>query len=153
MSFNPKNEVVFNRSLKVQKLSIPFTVTGNATPASVVLRNDEPAVMFIKSEGVDQITAAIPSGETVTFTTAPDDSDGILNILVKINEPILKLVSMRCANRASGAAIPAKLGSATGVSVVSSGSGTCLMIVTDSGVDYSSANEDACLEVEYIAAE
>lgn len=152
MSYDPKNQQVLNRALKVQKLSIPFAVTGNATPASVVLANDEPALMFLKSEGVDQITAALASGETATYLVAPVDATGIMNVLVKINESVLKVVSMTAFSRSSGAPIAAKLGSASGITT-GSGGGSSIMVTTDSTVNYASANEDACLEIEYIVAE
>lgn len=152
MSYDPKQSEVLGRALKVQKLSIPFTITGDATAADVLLRSDEPAVMFQASEGVDQITAALLDDETATFTVAPDDSDGKSNVLLRIGEQVEKVVSMYCANRVSGAAIVAKLGSASGITE-GDGGGTAIMISLDSAVDYTAADEDACLEVEYVVAE
>jgi hypothetical protein len=44
-------------------------------------------MLFLGSEGVDQITTssgALATGETATYTVSPDDSDGIMNLFVKI---------------------------------------------------------------------
>ncbi len=116
MPFQAKNDQVLQRQLKVQKLVIPFTVTANATPASVVLRNDEPSVLFLKSEGVDQITAAQGS-ETATFSVSPNDANGIMNMFVKIDsDDCEKVCRAEVTDRVNGGSQPCKLGSAPGIS-------------------------------------
>lgn len=150
--FSAKDPLVRGRQLKVQRLVIPFAITGNATPASVVLRSDEPAVLFLRSEGVDQITSssgALDSGETATYSTSPVDATGIFNILVKVSEPIEKVCRAAVVSRTTGVAQPCYLGDADGIS----GNGNKIMLTCDSVVNLSSANLDACLEVEYVVAE
>jgi hypothetical protein len=149
MSFQAKNDQVLQRQLKVQRLVIPFTITANATPASVVIRNDEPSVLFIKSEGVDQITAALASGETATYSVSPNDANGIINIYVKIDgDDCDKVCRASVVSRTTGAAQPVKLGDADGISSVGN-----IMLTMDSTVDFSTTNFDGCLEVEYIVSE
>lgn len=148
MSFQSKDSNVRGRQLKVQKLSIPFTITAHATSTSVVLLNDEPSICFLQSEGIDQITAALADGETATYTVAADDSDGKLNILLKVGEVVSKVVSARVASRATGVSQPCYLGDANGIS--SEGN---IMLSVDSTVDHSTTNFDGSLEVEYVIAE
>ncbi len=148
MPFQAKNDQVLQRQLKVQKLVIPFTVTANATPASVVLRNDEPSVLFLKSEGVDQITAAQGS-ETATFSVSPNDANGIMNMFVKIDsDDCEKVCRAEVTDRVNGGSQPCKLGSATGIS-----SGGNIMLTLDSSVNHATTDFDGCLEVEYIVSE
>lgn len=151
MSYQSKNAQVHGRQLKVQRLVIPFTVTGNATPASVVLRNDEPSVLFLRSQGVDQITeaaGALDSGESVSFTVAANDANGILNMLVKVGEVVGKVCRANVTDRTSGGSQPCKLGDADGLSPNGK-----ILLTMDSSIDFSAANGDLCLEVEYVIAE
>lgn len=96
MSYNSKDELVLGRQLKVQRLSIPFVITAHATASAVVISRDEPAILFLKTEGVDEITAAADGSPTFT---APDDSDGIFNILVVLNESVAKVMNARVVGR------------------------------------------------------
>lgn len=148
-TFEAKNSQVFGRQLKVQRLVIPFTVTANATPASVVLRNDEPSVLFIKSEGVDQITGALASGETATYTVSPNDVNGIINLYVKIDgDDCLQVCRANVTDRVNGGSQPCKLGDADGISSVGN-----IMLTMDATVNLATTNFDACLDVEYVVAE
>lgn len=151
MSFQPKSSLVHGRQLKVQRLVIPFTVTAHATPASVVLRNDEPSVLFLRSEGVDQITTAsgaLDSGETATFSVSPNDANGIMNLLLKLEETVAKVCRANVTDRVNGGSQPCKLGDADGIS-----SNGKIMLTLDSSVDHSTTNADYCLEVEYVVAD
>lgn len=151
-NYDSKNELVGARQLKVQELCIPLAITGNATPASVILRNDEPAIMFLQSEGVDQITAALDAGETATYTSTADDSDGRFRILIKVQEAVGKVCGATAYNRVTAENIPVFLGSATGITTGSAG-GKSIMLVADSAVDLSAANLGACIVVKYVCAE
>jgi hypothetical protein len=150
--YDPKNELVLGRSLKVQTLAIPFVVVGNATPANVSLTNDEPSILFLRSAGVDQITTAsgaLATGETATYTTAPADATGVLNALVKIQEPVVKVISAMIVGRANGLVEPAFLGSATGITVGAAG-GSSIMLAIDSATALNAANTlNATLHVTY----
>lgn len=148
MSYPSKDSQVQARKLKVQRLSIPLVITGNATPASVLLRNDEPGILFLRSEGVNQITAALDAGETATYATAADDSDGIFQLFVKVQEVVSKVIVAKITSRTTGVSHPCYLGDADGLS--SAGN---IMLLCDSTIDFSAASLDACLEVSYIVAE
>lgn len=151
MSYQSKSALVSGRQLSVQRLVIPFTVTGNATPASVVLKSDEPSVLFLRSQGVDQITVAngaLDSGETATYTVAANDANGIMNFLVKLEEVCVKVMRANVTDRVAGGSQPCKLGDADGIS-----SNGKIMLTMDSTIDFSAANGDLCLDVEYIVAE
>lgn len=148
-SFSPKNELVQNRQLKVQQLVIPFTITGNATPASVAITRDEPALLFLKTEGVNQITAALDTADGTPTLTAADDSDGIFNLMVKISEPVGKVMSARVQSRNAAAIVGCTLANTTGITA----GGEKIVLNCDTAVDLSAANLDACLIVEYVVAE
>lgn len=151
--YQAKDELVRGRQLKVQKLVIPFLITANATPASVVVRNDEPAVLFIRSEGVDQITSsagALASGETATYSVAAHDANGILNFYIKLgsDEDCLKVMYAVVIDRVNGTVQPAKLGDADGISSVGN-----IMITSDTTVNLATTDLNGCLIVEYVVAE
>lgn len=150
MSYQSKNSLVRGRQLKVQRLVIPFSVTASATPSAVSLRSDEPSILFLKSEGVDQISAALAVSETATYSVSPNDANGILNLLVKIQseDSCAKVMRANVTDRVNGGSQPCKLGDADGIS--SAGN---IMLTMDSSVDFTSTSLDACLEVEYVVAE
>ena len=150
--FQAKDPLVRDRQLKAQKLVIPFKITSNATPASVVLRSDEPGILFLRSEGVDQITSsagAIDSGETASYTVSPSDASGIFNLLVKVSEPISKVLQAKVRVRTTGSDQPCFLGDADGIS----GNGNKIMLTCDSSINLSTTDLDGCLEVDYVVAE
>lgn len=150
MSYQSKNVLVQGRQLKVQRLVIPLQITSNATPASVLLSNDEPAVLFLQSEGVNQITAAKAAGETATYATSPVDANGTLNLFVKLqpDDVCLKVCRAGFVSRITGVSQPVFLGDADGIS--SAGN---IMLTMDSTVNFATTNVDGCLEVEYVVAE
>lgn len=153
MPYSSKDDTIQQRQLEVQEVCIPVAITGNATAASVLPRNDEPSRLFIQTEGVNQITAALASGETATYTTtAPDDSDGIFRFFLQIKEPVGKVCSAYFFLRNTGVQVPVSLGSATGIST-GSGGGKSIMLSADSAVDLSAANLDGCLVVKYVVNE
>lgn len=148
-NFNATNENVLNRQLKVQRLVIPFTITGNATPASVVIACDEPSVLFLKTEGVNQITPALDAADGTPTLTAADDSDGIFNLMVKISEPLAKVMQAKVTVRTGTAAITVcTMANTTGITA----GGDKIVLNCDTAVDLSAANLNACLEVEYVIA-
>lgn len=152
MSFQAKESLVLGRQLKVQRLVIPFVITGHATAASKAIVTDEPSILFIATEGLSHITVAkgaIDSGETVpTFDLTADDSDGKINLLVKVGEAISKVVQAQVINRVDGTLEPAYVDA-----TATSENGDKIRINCDSDVDLSAGNMDACLIVEYIVSE
>ena len=152
MPYESKDTLVLGRQLKVQSLVIPFTVVGSATSTSVVLSSDEPGFTFLRTEGVDQITGALLDGETATFTTATNDANGIVQVLIRLNQEVNKVCQVKACLRDSATAQGALLGSATGITTGAAG-GTALMLVVDFASGFNSAvTKNACLEVEYVLA-
>lgn len=162
-SFQAKDEIVLGRQLKVQRLVLPFSIVGSATSTSVQHSADEPAVLFLRTQGVDNITTAsgaLSSADTApSFGDAPVDANGVFNALVKVGETVSKVCSVRLSRRgatiAAAAAQVASLGTATGIVQLSAGgNSTKIAISCDCDVDLSGANTaDLCLEVEYIVSE
>lgn len=147
-SFYPKNELVQNRQLKVQKLSIPLLITGNATPASVVVASDEPGFVFLKTQGVDKITPAL-NGDTAPTFVAQNDATGLFSVMIIVNEQIGKVLDARLVRRTAHASDSAKLANTTGITAL----GDKIVLDCDTAVDLSAANMDSCLIVEYTVAE
>ena len=88
-NFPAKDSLVLGRQLKVQRLVIPFSIVGHATASAVSISKDEPALLFIKTEGVDQITAVVDGSPTLT---SANDANCIFNILVNVGESIAKVM-------------------------------------------------------------
>lgn len=146
MSFQAKDPVVRDRQLKVQTLRIPLAITGNATPASVVVRSDEPAVLFLKTQGVDQISGVVDGSPSFA---AANDANGVFNAMLKINEPLAKVVCAKLVSRSGTECIACSMANTSGLSAA----GDKILLNVDSSVDLSAANLDACLEVSYVVAE
>lgn len=157
MSYDAKNELVRGRQLKVQEVAIPFLITANATPASKVITRDEPALLFLNVEGINQCTVAAGAFDSsaeaaaVTFAT-PTDSTGVFGCLVRINEPVQKVVSARIVSRAGASDIVAATfptGATSGITSL----GDKIVLNLDCGRDFSAANGDYALEIKYVTAE
>lgn len=161
-SYQPKNDKVLGRQLKVQKLVIPFQIVGSATAANVVATSDEPALMFFNTEGVTGIstgTGALDAGDTATYAVAPVDANGTFNVLIKVGENVEKVCSARCMRLATALAsaddvMICALGSTAGVVQNGGANGSKIMITVDGELSLAASNTlSACLEVEYVVAE
>jgi hypothetical protein len=170
-SFSAKDELVRGRQLAVQTLSIPFVVTGNATPSAVNITCDEPAVLFLRTQGVDQITAALAANDTFPTYSTPNDATGVFNMLLIINETLVKVVDAKLVRRTPGTSGMEILAQAmanppTGIVVTDVGDQDpdyphdnkatygkiCLNGKT--GESFAGANTlDTCLEVSYVTVE
>lgn len=151
MSFDAKKAQVQDRKLKVQRLVIPFAITGNATPASKTIAVDEPSLLFLKVEGINQITTgtgALESGESLPSLASATDSTGVINALVKIGEPLAKVCLVRVVGR--GATQLSKQGEILAFTTGSDNAGQSVVCNITTGVNLASASIDAALEVEYI---
>jgi hypothetical protein len=152
-NYYAKNPIQMDRQLKVQKLSIPFKIVGSATSANVSITCDEPSLLFFKSQGVDQITAAVPSGETATYSSSLSDSGGVVQVLVLIQEPVNKIVSCHGHDLVNGNLQKFTRGSTSGVTSPASGNneGTAIMLTLTTSQAINAANTvDSCLELEYV---
>ncbi len=148
-NYQAKDSQVFGRQLKVERLTIPFSIVGNATSTSVVASSDEPSLMFFATEGVNGITAALGSSETATFTTAANDTSGIFQILLKTSQPVVKVCQARMSLPATGVAQVVQLGSATGITTGAGGGNSIMLVGTASVTAHSGSTFAGCLEVEY----
>lgn len=150
MSYDAKNELVRARQLKVQKLSLPFRIVGNATPASVAITKDDPSLLFVKTQGVDQITAALDTADGSPSLTAANDANGIFNLMVKVGESLGKIVKAQVTSRTDGVSHPCFIDDTDGISAA----GDKILLTCDSTVALNAANTlDACLEVQYVVSE
>lgn len=146
-NYNSKDPQVLGRQLKVQRLSIPFLITANATPASVAISCDEPSVLFLKTEGVDQIAAADDGSPSFT---AANDANGIFNILVVLNESVAKVMNATVQSRTVVNKIfGCSLANTTGLTAA----GDKIVLNCDSDVNLATTDLNACLIVEYVIAE
>ena len=147
MSYESKSAAVGSRQMAVEELAIPFVLTHNATPASVVLANDEPSVLFLKSEGVDKIASIVSSlGDTATYTGAAIvDANGILALFINLGGDVCKkVISAQMVSRITGVSQPLFLGSATGISALGN-----IMLKLDSAIDHTATDVDASIIVRY----
>lgn len=153
VSYQAKDSLVLARQLKVQKLSIPFFITTNATPASKVLSVDEPALLFLAVEGIDQITPALDTGDTAPTLATATDTTGIFSVMVKINEVLSKVVSAKITRRNGQEVISLTLPSAPTTGIIAGTNQNKIVLNADSAVNFATTSYDACLEVEYVVAE
>lgn len=145
-NYASKDESVLGRQLKVQRLVIPFVITHNATASAVVISRDEPALLFLKTQGVDEITA-VQDG-TPSFTS-PSDSAGTFNILVKLNEVAAKVMHAEVVSRTASLNQNCTLANTSGLTAA----GDKIVLNCTTGVNSTTTDLDACLCVEYVIAE
>lgn len=84
MAMNLKaNPVLQGHTLKQQRLSFDVGIVHHATPASKKLSSDMPGAAILRCEG---LTAAADAVETITWTTAVDNSTGssVFGILLNL---------------------------------------------------------------------
>lgn len=157
--FQSKDSQVLQAQLKAQRLVIPFKIVGNASSTAVSHQPDEPSILFLKTEGKDDITAALEDGDVATYSVAADNSDGTFNVLVKLNEKVVKVCGYRCVRRSTVLAeaddvMIVALGNAQGAVQNDSENGTSIMLTIDGQLDLTtSATLDACLELDYVVQE
>jgi hypothetical protein len=145
-NYYAKDDRVQNRQLEVQRLVIPFKITHNASASAVVLATDEPSLLFLKSAGVDQISAVMDGSPAFS---APVDSAGTFNILVEIREQVVKVMQAQVVGRTQALLVNCTLANTNGITAA----GDKIVLNCTSGVNASSADTDACLVVEYVCAE
>ena len=148
-NYYAKNELVQGAQLKAQELCLRLAITGNATPASVAISVDDPAILFLKTQGVDRITAALDAGDGSPTFVAQNDANGLFSAMIKVGEPVGKVLCALLVRRTAYGLDTCKLADTDGITAV----GDKIVLDCDTGVDLSAANLDACLIVKYQAAE
>lgn len=151
-NYQPKNELTSRRALRVQRLCIPFFITSNATPASKTVTRDEAQMLFLNVEGIAGITLALGAVDTaaelsaITFT-APVDTTGILNALVRVGEQVTKVMSVKCVKRN---ATEITAGTApTGATAFITSLGDKIVVNVDTATNFATTDGDYVLEIEY----
>jgi len=161
--FYPKSAQVMQRSIEVQRLVIPFTITENATPASKILGTDEAQVLFLQTQGITQINStsgALDPGESVPpFDLSATDSTGAFNLLVNVapgevpgsngDRPV-KIMQAQIIDRITGVAYPCYPNSTNPSIDVN---GTKMLLNCASGINLSTTSMNACLSIEYTVHE
>ncbi len=153
LSFQAKDPIVLDRELKVQKVSIPFTITHSATPGSKVIVADEPSILFLDTEGLNQITiaaGALQTGEVLPSLATPTDSTGAFAALLLIREPLSKVVYARLTGRG---ATSISLSCEVLAFTTGTGGGQSAVVNVRSGINLSTTDLNAVLELEYIVAD
>lgn len=152
--YQPKDNQVYGRQLKVQRLSIPFKVTHHATAASKVIATDEPSLVFFNFAsltGISTGTGALETGETPPSFATATDSTGVFNVCIKTGEALVKAVNVSIHGRNSEAIT--NLSTILAFSTGSTNSGQSIFANVTSGINFSTTDLDAVLEVEYITQE
>lgn len=148
--FQAKDSLVRERQLKVIEIEIPLKIVGNASSASVVPTSDEPGFVFINTQGVNQTTAALDSGEAAPTFASPTDSSGLFNVMVVVNEQIKKVATASIVSRTSTSGLIKACYLANTTGIDANGNKICLNV--PSGLDLTSGSNtlDVCLVVGYV---
>ena len=153
MAFEAKDSQVLSRQLKVQKVSIPFQIIGNATPASKTVTVDEPSLLFLAVEGIDGITeasGALDADDTVPTLATETDSTGIFSLLVRINEELAKVVSCKVSCLSTADLVACTLPSAPSDGIVAGGALDKIVMNVDSGINLTTGTHKFVVELEYV---
>lgn len=151
-SYYAKNPLQMGVQLRNQELVLPFTITHNATPASVVIAQPDPSILFLKTQGVDQITPALTSGETAPTYASATDSSGVFNVLIRISENLVRVNSAVLISRNGGNPVALSLPSAPSNGITAgtgSTSGQDIALNCSSGGDFATTDFDGCIVVSY----
>jgi len=157
MAYESKNPTIREHQLKVQKLTIPFSITGgNGTPANVAFAPDMSSVLYVKTAAVDTVAGMLDSKDSITYAVAAADATGIVNFALNIKEPVYKVLATRCRSvgTASGSSIDQKamlgnIAAAVDATYYASVAGVCRRKLTGD----SSVGQKIALRIEFIKTE
>jgi hypothetical protein len=111
-----------------------------------VIKADEPAMLFLNTEGVNQISAVADGSPTFT---SPSDSAGTFNLLIRINEKVGKVMQAEVVSRTAALVKNCTLANTTGLTAAADK----IVLNCTTGVSSATTNLDAVLIVEYVIAE
>lgn len=142
------NEAVENQRLKVQSLTIPFTINGNATPASITFVNGLPGVLYLQTEGANSNGAITAQEAAATAYNTKLDASGVFNALLVLGETVKEVYGGTCQQiaSASGAIGIANVWKAGTLGISPGGN---IMLNIDSTLDLSSVTGNFLLDVKY----
>lgn len=149
MSYQAKNELVRARQLKTQRLSLPFAITYNATPASVAVVESDPAILGVKTEGINHTTALLASADTTPTFASCVDANGVFAALIVIGEQVTKVVSVLCVGRTNAEVINGTLTATPATGIVAGGALDKICVNFDSGVNFATTSYAGTIIVEY----
>jgi len=135
--------------LKSQRLVAEFSITGNATPASKAHSPDVGGLMVLRTEGK---TAEADAVETITWTTAVDDStgDSVFGLLLDLGDnKASKVYSVTLTEVTSVSTSEAVTGPNSGASHLTA-AGNIAIEVAATGLDLSAESPTFRVEVEYL---
>lgn len=81
---------VLGQQIEVQRLVIPFEITGHATPASKTLASGLPGVLHIAAEG-QAVTGVDASATGATLV----DADGQFGLLIELGDSVASVIQAR----------------------------------------------------------
>jgi hypothetical protein len=115
-----KDSLIQDIQLQVIEINTGLVILGNAVPANLDLSyTQNTSRVFLKTEGIDQITVANGACDTqaevdaITFQSE-DDATGKFSVLVRFNEPLSGLVSAEIVDRFTGARYGSTISFTTG---------------------------------------
>ena len=156
MSVQEKNSVLNDYKLKQKRLCAEFTITGNATPASKAHGvPDLPGVMLLRTEGK---VADVDAIETVSYTTADDDSTGnsVFGIMIRGGDEglgsIRKVLQFTITDR-SGTATSVAMTAASGTTSGLTAEGNLAFNIAGTGLNLASEDADCVVTVDYVSEE
>jgi hypothetical protein len=88
-----------NHDLSMRSLVIRCSVTANATPASKVHTTDLPGVVYLKTQGKDDVTAQESGAVTGTQT----DASGQIGVLIKLPDAATEVTMLSVEDVAGNA--------------------------------------------------
>lgn len=148
-----QNAVVMDKSLKTRRLTFEISVTASATAANKVVASDLPGVCLVATEGLLTPVTDVEAISGLTNYTAPDDSDGILDVMLKGSElgtvSKVQLVEVR-EKVSAGFSSPTVqcLGTSQGLT-----SGGNIVFEIDTATDLSSTDTKFTCDVVYLLSE
>ncbi len=137
--------------LRTQRLVAEFSITGDATPADKTHSPDVSGLMVLRTEG---LTTAADAVETITWTTAVDDStgDSVFGILLDLDENIAeKVYSVTLTEVTAVSTSEVVTGPNSGSSFLTT-AGNIAVEIAATGLDLSTESPTFRLEVEYLEA-
>lgn len=131
--------------------NVVSVAASSYTPATVeISTDDQEQILFIKTQFVDQITDALSSGEELPVYDTQSDADGQFSVLIKIGEPLEKIMAAYIVRRSAGNSGPEvkalSLANTNGISEF----GDKIALNVDSGENLAAYSLDAALKVFYI---
>lgn len=144
-----KNDVLENHMLKQARLPFSIGIVHHATPASKKHSNDMDGLVFIATEGKDDITAIEDISGMTSYASPADNStgDSIFQVLVKDLGTIDKVYNVSVVDLGGTATSVAVtlLGASNGLTT----NGNIAMQIAGTGLDLSAEDASLALIIEY----